>query len=136
MESSGFVLADHANHGRVFIVLLHPVAVAVAIAAVDGGRATSAVDGRHDGRRKLMDGRCRVIMSAVVMVTVAVKVIAVVVVDIVGADDDGRPAGTDGIIQRLRIRPLLLLLLLLLLDGSGGSLGVFPEPLHRERLAG
>lgn len=134
MESGGFVLADHANHGRVFIVLLHPVAVAVAVAAVDGGRATSAVDGRHDGRRKLMDGRCQVIMSAVVMVTVAVKVIAVVV-DIVGADDDGRPTGTDGIIQRLRIRPLLLLLLLLL-DGSGGSLGVFPEPLHRERLAG
>ncbi len=131
MKSGGFVLADHANHGRVFIVLLHPVAVSVA--AVDGGATsqTSAVDGRHDGRRKLMDGRCRVI-SAVVMVTVSVKVI--VVVDIVRADDDGRPTGTDGIIQRLGIRSLLLLLLLLL-DGSGGSLGVFPEPLHREGLA-
>ena len=122
MKSSGFVLADHANHGRIFIVLFHPVAIAVT--AADSG-ATSAIDGRHNGRRKLMDGRGRVI-TAVVMVTVKVIVaVVMVVVDIVRADDDRRPTGTNGIIQSLGIRPLLLLF-----DGSSRSLGIFPEPLH------
>lgn len=81
----------------------------------------------------------KVIIVVVVVVVVGVGVVllllllVVVVNDVIGTDNDGRPAGTDGIVQRLRIRPLLLLLLLLF-DGGGRSLRVFPQPLHRQRL--
>lgn len=85
-----------------------------------------------------------VVVVVVVVVVVGVRVVVlllllllvVVVNDVIGTDNDGRPAGTDGIVQRLRIRPLLLLLLLLLLlfDDGGRSLRVFPQPLHRQRL--
>ena len=89
MKSSGFILADHANHGRVFIVLFHPVDISVV--AIDDWatrQTSSAIDGRHHRRRKLMDGRCRMI-SAVVMVTIQVVIIVVVVVvGIIRANDD------------------------------------------------
>lgn len=87
-----------------------------------------------------------VVVVVVVVVVVGVRVVVlllllllvVVVNDVIGTDNDGRPAGTDGIVQRLRIRPLLLLLLLLLMlllfDDGGRSLRVFPQPLHRQRL--
>ena len=88
MKSSGFILADHANHGRVFIVLFHPVDISVTIDGWATGQTSSAIDGCHHRRRKLMDGRCRMI-TAVVMVTIQVVIIVVVVVvGIIRANDD------------------------------------------------